>query len=309
MWPVSPSLHVAAQRGAPIRVSVHGLSCFVTAGRFFARVRQLAAILAGLSMACCGASRPSSKIGEGGAVVQTGLLRELTERYASCRSYEDTGTAVITIRTEGGVATNTFRVTFQTAFDRPSDGFRFEFTETGLSTLPPHGGVIWRGMPGLARTWLWSSPKIREEGLSTAIQNFSGTSQETSRNVPSLLLGSTTSPFHDWTFQPDGDEVVDGFACVRLRARRDDDTVVLWVSTHDHVLRRVFTHDHEQASPEDIRRAMELMPPGLSDEVRARFASMATRPFVYEKTIQYTPVFDRPIDHARFEFTPPPHAP
>jgi len=271
---------------------------------------RLALYLAGFWVVGCGASPGHLKVGELTHVTPELLLDEMNKRYLSCRSYEDTGIVSIETHTEGRARPRSYYDTFNTLFDRASGYFRFEYTAASGLQPPLHRGAIWRQRPGPAQIWRWLDSRIQNEDLPSAIEDFSAISKETSRDVPAMLLGlpNGITPGRS-EFRIEGTETIGGFLCTKLSARLDDDVIVVWIGTEDHVLRRVFTRDHLQANAEDMRFVVGLLPPGVSDADRREFAAQRSRSFVYDKTIEYSPVFDRPIDPSRFEFMPPPSPP
>jgi hypothetical protein len=103
-----------------------------------------------------------------------------------------------------------------------------------------------------------------------------------------------------------GEETVGGVPCVKLSARESEHLVTLWIGKDDHALRRVFERDHDDGYVA-MRTADDLS--GLSEEQRRMLAATSHEPpraYTTEMTIDYAPVFDRPVDSARFGFTPPP---
>lgn len=237
------------------------------------------------------------------------VLRAMVERYATCRSYEDKGTLVLARRSDDGSDRSGSRIAFETAFDRASGGFLFEFTETYERFFRPMQGAIWRRNGGPAQRWWTVKPAIEEKALDDAINSFRGVSLGTAQHVPGMLVGQTGSPFRNLGFRLDGEETIGRVVCVKLSARDSDHAVSLWIGKEDHTLRKLFVRDHFEGRPATDASG-EL--PGLSEEQRRVLAEASREPphpFTTELTIEYAPVFDRVVEPARFEFTPPPTKP
>jgi hypothetical protein len=229
----------------------------------------------------------------------------MVERYASCRSYEDKGALVLARRLDDGSDVPGSRIGFETAFDRATGGFRFDFTLDGGSSGGNWRGVIWRGTVTPARKWWTLGRGIEDTELPGAICAFSGPSLGTAYHVPSMLLGGMASLFHDLKFHVDGDEVVGGVVCVKLLAWDTDRLVTLWISNDDHALRRVFVRRHDDGGPSEVEHT------GLTEAQRKILEAgrrEPPRPYTSEITIEYAPIFDRFVSPARFEFNPPPES-
>ena len=112
----------------------------------------------------------------------------MLQRYGSCSSYEDSGTSITTFTPPDGGTARTLRVTFETAFDRVREAFRFEYEATGLRAAKR--GIVWRSTGDLARSWWSQSAQSAEGELSALLLSVhAGTSGGTSQMIPGLLLG------------------------------------------------------------------------------------------------------------------------
>jgi hypothetical protein len=237
------------------------------------------------------------------------ILGEMYQRYITARSYEDQGTLVSVIRRDDGSEPSTTRTAFNTAFDRATGSFRFEYTKTHDQFFDPDHHVIWRAGSGRARVWWTTRPEVESDDLDAGLAAMAGVSDGTSRTVPSMLLGWAAGMKRDLGYVPDGDDLAGGTPCVKMSARRDGGVVTLWIAKDDHSLRKVTSRDHIDGThnahhDEHIARAAARLP----EERRAEFIEdmRKPRPFASEDTVEYSPTFDRPIDPSRFEFTPSP---
>lgn len=225
------------------------------------------------------------------------LISRTKERYRSCRSYEDKGTVTV-VFSKNGSPGNTMRGVFDTGFDRKSGAFNFvykfdhEFDHTS--------GRLWRQPFTTRPSWLLLNAEPREETeLADGIERMVGVSNGTSRIVPSMLLG-LQEPLWGSSLHLRGTDMLAGGPAFRLEADGSE-FVSVWISAGDYSLRKVVTRETLQASPEDIQKAVALLPPGFSAQRRAALIKSISAPFVCETTIDYAPDFDRPIDPLRFE--------
>ncbi|HSO34726.1 MAG TPA: hypothetical protein VLT33_19460 [Labilithrix sp.] len=234
------------------------------------------------------------------------ILGEMYQRYITARSYEDQGTLVSIIRPDDASEPSTTRTAFNTAFDRATGSFRFEYTKTHDRFFSPGHHVIWRTGSGRARVWWTTSPhQVESDDLDAGLAAMAGVSGTTSRTVPSMLLGWAAGMKRDLGYVADGDDVAGGTPCVKMSARRDAGVVTLWISKDDHSLRKVTSRNHNDGASD--QRDLARLAATLPEERRAELIEhmRKPRPFVSEATIEYSPAFDRPIDPSRFEFTPP----
>ena len=282
------------------------VSCVMrTLKRFLARPQYgLLVLLLPAAAGCAGATASQASESTQCQSQAGRLLTEMEERYRSCRSYEDTGKVTVDISGEGPRRTHNVRGTFETEFDRASGGFRFIYKDMANEKS---AAAIWRQASGTIRSWHWPDAELREEELAIGIQSFSGVSHGTSRTVPSMLFGFGRA-FQGSAMRVEGEELIGGVRCFRLTAGGDE-LVTIWVSESDRTLRKVFTRTHLQATPEDIRFALSLLPPDSSDEVRAELIRRRSAPFDSETTVEYEPALDRPLGVSRFGFTVPPTSP
>ncbi|MBS2018035.1 MAG: hypothetical protein JST00_34500 [Deltaproteobacteria bacterium] len=229
------------------------------------------------------------------------LILEMENRYRSARLYSDVGSVTVRMFEESMSPIGSTRAIFETNFDRASASFLFEYmTTVGDATQV----AIWRQNGGPTRAWSSTNEHVREEPtLASALQSFAGMSNGTSRLVPSIL-GGLGSEFRGLPLRFDGEELVADERCFRLSASGSH-AVIIWISERDYTIRKLFDRVHLQATPEDIRFAKKLAPPGFSEEALRELAQRRSSPFVVETTTEYLPVIDRPIRPSRFAFTVP----
>jgi hypothetical protein len=209
-------------------------------------------------------------------------LRGMTERYATYRSYEDTG-IVTSVTRSTGAEPHTSRITFATAFDRASGAFFFEYREP--SDVSARRGVAWRRTEGPTQVWLSIDSKDREGDLATVVSSLAGVSHRVSRHVPAMLMGwgagfSGLETRPGQVFDLDGEESVGGSQCTRLAAQTSDAKVILWIGKANYALRKIYRRTQFPQSDENSE-------------------------FTVDEVIEYSPVFDTHIDQRRFDFVPP----
>ncbi len=266
-------------------------------------VLMLGATATGCAYSIGAGERCDPPAGAAPSAATTDALAQMYARYAGARSYEDRGTVVEVYHPDDGSAEHTRRIDFETAFDRATGSFRFEYA--GEKTFSDRH-VIWRSGSGRAHRWWAIQPQVQEDDLDDGLAGMVGVSRTTSRTVPSMLFGAAGETPRDRGYAADGEDVAAGVPCVKLSAHRDENVSTLWISKADHSLRRVTSRSHLGGSPmpeEQIARALAQMP----EAVRAELAEHMRKPhpFVVESTTDYAPVFDRPVDAKRFEFSPP----
>lgn len=261
-------------------------------------------------LAGCAWSAASTERSEGSlATPVTGApntLAEMYQRYATARTYEDHGIVVGVIRPDDGTEPDNSRTVFETAFDRATGSFRFEYTETHERFFPPDRHVIWRSGRGLAHVWWTIREPVEDTELDRGLAAMAGVSGGTSRTVPSMLLGWAAGMKRDLGYAADGEGVAGGTACLKMSTRHGNGTFTMWIGKDDHALHRLTEHHHIDGahSEEEIAALIARSPEDHRKEVADMLRT--PHPFMSEQTIDYAPVFDRPIDPARFAFTPPP---
>jgi hypothetical protein len=209
----------------------------------------------------------------------------MTERYASYRSYEDTGTVTSVTRTNGAEP-ETLRTTFATAFDRASGAFFFEYREDAERRR----GVAWRRWEGPTHVWLSFDSQDREGDLATVLSSLAGVSHRVSRHVPAMLMawgggfsGLGTRPGQE--FDEDGEETIGGSPCIRLSGQTADAKVSIWIGKADYALRKIRRQTEFRGSEHGTE--------GISSD------------FTVEEVVEYLPTIDTRIDPSRFDFVPP----
>lgn len=252
------------------------------------------------------------------------IIERVKARYASCRSYEDTGQQSTRFTHEGSGSAPRFRTTkkkFRTAFVRP-DLFFFEFREVGLGPESEwEYGVVCATPSGTQRWWSLRSPHDKPGDLSNELGAFAGVSRGTSVVVPSSLIPTlrTASPLPDpetATLLDDMD--LDGVRCHRIEGKNHPMRLakIAWVEAETYDLRR--TDERSDLTEQSMSKMHEDSRKRLQAEVKdpEKLASILARldkaekerncePFTTEITTIWHPRMDHDINPAVFEFTPP----
>lgn len=248
------------------------------------------------------------------------LLARLAERYATARTYRDTGEQT-SVHIEGPKPwqRRTSSRHFSTAFRRP-DRFYFEFRD---ATVGPESewarGAIWMNATGVHQWWtVADGAKESPPDLAHAIAVFTGVSGGTALFIP-RLLGLIEA--HSVLPLPETARVVrweqlDGAECAIVEGPRSLGEVSrVWIRVSDAVLRReeyavVFD---ESSRAESLRGARaELARAKSEGEDRAGLADaiahLESRPaprFRVETTTVWRPQLDVEVEESAFAFAPP----
>jgi hypothetical protein len=238
----------------------------------------------------------------------------MLHRYRVAKTYEDRGSSVTFLHSDGGERAARSTLLFRTAFDRSSGRFLFDYTKTYGESSDATRGVIWREATGDARVWTTFRPELEEIAAERAIAGLTGVSGGTAWNVPAMLFGigsvwdrGLAGRLATLPLVVEPTERVRGTACVKVTARRGEAEVSVWIGANDQAVHRIFERSRivpKQRSPEEI---LARLPPDLSDDVKLAVleAHEAARPFLAEQTIDYQPTFDGPLEDGRFHFVPP----
>jgi len=185
----------------------------------------------------------------------TAILRRVNETYSQCRSYSDSGFAVL-----DDVQQNKERIEFRTLFVRP-DYFCFEWQDYG----PRRGkserfSTVWsNGEKTIVRH---DTGQIKIENMSSlnlAIAGATGCSAAAAYIVPALLLPQLRGPKHLFMLSDlelISQDTVGEDVCYILRGsllKKADH--ILWISKNDFSLRRL-TSDYSRTA-EELERAMQ----------------------------------------------------
>jgi hypothetical protein len=229
----------------------------------------------------------------------------MLDRYGRAATYSDRGTSMRVMK-HGDGRENRSRIDFETAFERTSRAFFFDYRHTHEQFFPERRAVIWRAADGPARIWWTLRPATEEVPIEMALAAQTGVSGGIAWNVPSLLL-HLGNRWSSRNFRLDGEENIDVVRCNRLVERERDRESIVWIEADGHALRRMFTRTHFPAETRSEAEVEAEMPPGLPEEQRpALIEALRHRPaFDAEDMISYAPVFDQPIAASRFAFTPP----
>lgn len=207
------------------------------------------------------------------------ILRAANDRYATCDSYEDTGELVGAVRE----SVTPRRIRFYTVFDRASGGFVFNFADAdGMR------GIIWRSSTGTTKWSRTGHPEMTEvPEVGYALAGFTGIARGIASRVPTLLLRIPTSANDGRGFHREADENIHEASCYKLVRHVGEDEFVLWIDKKSMAVRRTLHRKRIDAG----------IPPetGLLG---------ADPPYRSSTTIDYRPIFDRPIDVSRFGTEP-----
>ena len=118
-----------------------------------------------------------------------------------------------------------------------------------------------------------------------------------------MLFGWPVPPWNR-EFDLDGEETVRAASCRKLSARQGSDVVSLWIGIEDSVLYKVFQRIQTKEMSDAEWRQRRERP---SAEGKHPIPESMPKPGAQlsETTIEYIPRMDRPIEPARFDFTPP----
>lgn len=247
------------------------------------------------------------------------LLSRVATRYASARSYRDTGEHT-TVFIDGPKPwqRRTTRKPFRTAFVRP-DRFFFEYAD---ATIGPDSewqrGYAWQASES-SQAWTWSTIGSKREGpwpLSKALGALAGVSGRTSWRVARLLgaIGETEAIPRDAALV--GFDEFEGARCAVLEGEgRGGQHGRFWIDTSEFVLRRLdarqaFGEDTHRELTASLRQAVEKHTGNDASRSAMQKAleqreSLPARNFTTESTTVWRPSFDVAIAESEFEFRPP----
>jgi hypothetical protein len=249
---------------------------------------RFASLVVALATVMLGCARQSART----ASPLPSPLAAMAERYATCSSYEDSGTLIDIRIDRDGSRHFARRLTFSTVFDRATGAFAFRYS---IDERPR--GALWRSSMGPAHLWAAYYPDKMEVDISRGIAALTGVSSGTSYEVSTRLLG-LRNVMDKQHFHLEREEAIQGLLCVKLVT--DDGNLALWIAKNERTLQRVF--NRVRLDPRDLLADPRIASHLGSDERKRIEASL---PFTSEKTIEYKPVLDHIIDASRFDFTPP----
>jgi hypothetical protein len=213
----------------------------------------LRAIVA-FSLGACARSAPATSAKNDDA---TTILRSMADRYAKAATYEDRGSSTVATNTVDGTHSRRSQTVFETAFDRKTGGFLFDYRVTHDRFLPQSRGIIWRHGPGHARVFWTVRAAVDEQPIELALAGQTGVSGGVAWNVPSMLLGLGNEWDQSVAFRIERIESIRGVSCFKLAAHErkhhgassgipgvDERYSVLWIGRQDHSLRRLFVRSH-----------------------------------------------------------------
>jgi hypothetical protein len=218
----------------------------------------VAALAGGCSAPPVASPRPSDAEA---SLTATAILDRMSEAYATCRTYRDSGRS--TSRVPFGDGTAVVHKPFETAFARP-DQFRF----ASKWAFPGMAWIVWaRG--SAVRSWDWHDGHQKPESLSSALSEVSGMSGGASRMVPSLLMPGTVagSSFANLVdVERLEDETLGDVRCYCVEGRLDSQLVTLWIDQASHLL---FRHVREVVIDGQVMEEITTYEPVLDEEIPA----------------------------------------
>lgn len=255
----------------------------------------LEAVLAVLVLSGCGGSvGPADRAERGDHRFAENIVQTMVDKYAACRSYEDSGEVVSVIN---GRNKSERRLKFRTMFDRATGGFVFTFADADGTR-----GTIWRRPSDPVRSWWTVHPEVVEvPNISIALAQFTAISGGAASEIPSLIFRISTATNSARNFYRDPDESVRGVPCYKIVSSRGSDTSTLWIDKDSLVIRR--TEFRSFIDPSGRVRD-EGAAVGSAEDERQAFDLSS----VYEiiDTTEYAPVFDRQLDKMKFDSKPHP---
>ena len=259
------------------------------------------ALMFSCSIACGAARRVPSSTDDNATSQAFSILRASRARYRSCSTYQDTGTSSGYIQTASESQPIRLNLTFGTIFEKETGALRFEYTRTDEGSTEPVRRVMWRRSKGPVSVWGSIGKSVETMDLQAAASTLSGVSRGTVNHVLSRLFGWTDPESESQTVQIDGEEVVRGRECFRLVSHGPYQNVIIWIDEGDYSLRRRFSWEYI-----DPRRLAKKLAGSfiMSNVLVAELEKSSIQ--TSEETVEYSPVFDRPIDPERFLFSPPP---
>jgi RNA polymerase sigma factor (sigma-70 family) len=199
------------------------------------------------------------------------IVDRMTEAYADCKSYRDTG--LVKTLFVLNVGNHTVEKPFTTAFVRP-DRFRFEYKENvgGQETR----FIIWSSAKEV-QTWWDLQPGIEKgKSLDLALGGAAGVSGLASLNIPQLLLpdklGWSRLALKEAKRADDGK--LDKVECFRVEGKFGGNPITVWIDKKSYLVRRI----DEQATFDTFRT---------------------------EQTTTYDPTFGEKITDKMLAFDPP----
>jgi hypothetical protein len=206
-----------------------------------------------------GAARQEKPTTKPATTDPTTVLREAADRYASLRSYSDTGRVITRFYDLQGNLTQTSVRPFLTRFERDeqSDGARryyFEFRDARLPNGAPNEDakweefperyVVWRSSPDEPfKSWWTIQPKVEvHQELISALAGATGVSGGSALTIPALLAPKAIDAQRALDLEAPkliGTEVHEGRACHVISGKKMGDETVLWIDVEQKVLRKM----------------------------------------------------------------------
>lgn len=219
------------------------------------------------------------------------MLRSVTERYLSAKTYQDVGS----VHTKLILSDRTieYEKPFSTAFER--DGrFLWQFQMGSLpGEKPTKRYVVWSRGQGTAESW-WdlTSEHEHHKSIAMALDGPTGISDGSAILINSLLLPLNHGKPTDLR-EPSvkGTEKIQGVECTIIEGHdRSGGLVRLWLDS-TFAIRQVFESSEIESGSRSV--------PGKAATKKRN------EQFLAESTITIKPTFDAPIEDEAFTFLPP----
>jgi hypothetical protein len=202
---------------------------------------------------------------------------DMRERYASCTTYEDSGTCTLVLVGADGQRRQGNVLRFKTLFDRATGAFRFDLDTAGVRA------VVWRTAGGPVRDWSTFARRVANRSLEHAVRRYASLSYRTAGLIPAMLVPDEVSRIdasRGWTYARET-KLPDGYML-----STDDDARTAWLDP-SFTLRRMSIRD------------LSVMTDYATTPTTRKVTTVTA-------TILYTPSFDAPLEAARFWFEQPP---
>jgi hypothetical protein len=184
----------------------------------------------------------------------TRLIQAMSEKYAQCSSYSDSGRER---------RSDEWDVRFCTYFVRP-DKMRFEWIR-GFGSCEEHGMFRSDGRTTFSRD-IFADRVIEEKSLVAAVAGATGISSGTAFIIPSLLISipgkRTLAQLRDLRIVDQ--EAVDDLLCYHLLAGLDSpNDTDLWLAANDFSVRKM--RSKSVIRPEALAKAVEIIEKTMAD--------------------------------------------
>ena len=165
------------------------------------------------------------------------IIQKMFEKYAACKSYQDTGQVTTEFFTENGNYTQA--KPFKTWFARP-DLFRFEWKARHSERSPYKTYMIWHD--GERAYSYWEPDRYQPcDSLANAVAGATGVSSVSAFTIVNMLIDDVKGHRigeHE-SLSVVGDEIIEGTMCWILGGKSTRGNLVkYWIEKEDHLLRK-----------------------------------------------------------------------